>query len=139
MAAFLARAASFLAQADSFHLLSISASGETPSGQPTSLVGLSNGVALVSALDGDDVVGEVEVVQLGGYGRRNDTYSHLLSLHASGGSVDEHLASESPKQPSYSLTIDDVHNGAELAEISSVADVGDTTNFNKTSENLGAD
>ena len=139
MAAFLARTASFLAQADSFHLLSISASGETPSGQPTSLVGLSNGVALVSALDGDDVVGEVQVVQLGGYERRNDTYSHLLSLHTSGRSVDEHLASESPKQPSYSLTIDDVHNGAELAEISSVADVDDTTNFNKTSENLGAD
>ena len=64
MAAFLARAASFLAQADSFHLLSISASGETPSGQPTSLVGLSNGVALIGALDGNHVVGEVEVVQL---------------------------------------------------------------------------
>ena len=94
MAAFLARAASFLAQADSFHLLSISASGETPSGQPTSLVGLSNGVALVSALDGDDVVGEVQVVQLGGYERRNDTYSHLLSLHASGRAIDEHLGGD---------------------------------------------
>ena len=38
----------------------------------------------------------------------------------------------------YSLSIDDVHNGAELAEISSVADVSDTSNFNKTSENLGS-
>ena len=137
MAAFLARAASFLAQAVSFHLLSIS---PTPQRQPstrTCLVSLSNGITLVSTLDGDDKVGEVVEVQLVVTEQAHD--SRASAVFSRRWRVRRRAPTESRSAAkNYSLSIDDVHNGAELAEISSVADVNDTSNFNKTSENLGS-
>ena len=137
MAAFLARAASFFAQAVSFHLLSIS---PTPQRQPstrTCLVSLSNGLGLISALDGNNEVGEVQVVKLVVTEQAHD--SQASAVFSRRWRVRRRAPTESrPAARNYSLSIDDVHNGAELAEISSVADVSDTSNFNKTSENLGS-
>ena len=137
MAAFLARAASFLAQAVSFHLLSTSASNYHPVSPPTSLVSLSNGLGLISALDGNNEVGEVQVVKLVVTEQAHD--SQASAVFSRRWRVRRRAPTESrPAARNYSLSIDDVHNGAELAEINSVADVSDTSNFNKTSENLGS-
>ena len=137
MAAFLARAASFLAQAVSFHLLSTSASNYHPVSPPTSLVSLSNGLGLISALDGNNEVGEVQVVKLVVTEQAHD--SQASAVFSRRWRVRRRAPTESrPAARNYSLSIDDVHKGAELAEISSVADVSDTSNFNKTSENLGS-
>ena len=137
MAAFLARAVSFLAQAVSFHLLSTSASNHHPVSSPTSLVSLSNGLGLISALDGNNEVSEVQVVKLVVKEQAHD--SQASAVFSRRWRVRRRAPTESrPAARNYSLSIDDVHNGAELAEISSVADVSDTSNFNKTSENLGS-
>ena len=36
----------------------------------------------------------------------------------------------------YSLSVDNIDNGAKLTEVRSVVNVGDASNLNKTSENL---
>lgn len=126
-----------MAQAVSFHLLSTSASNYHPVSPPTSLVSLSNGLGLISALDGNNEVGEVQVVKLVVTEQAHD--SQASAVFSRRWRVRRRAPTESrPAARNYSLSIDDVHNGAELAEISSVADVSDTSNFNKTSENLGS-
>ena len=137
MAAFLARAASFFAQAVSFHLLSTSASNHHPVSSPTSLVSLSNGLGLISALDGNNEVSEVQVVKLVVKEQAHDSRASAVFSRQWRGHRRAPTKSATGKA-SHSLAIDDVDDRAQLAEISSVADVSDTSNFNKTSENLGS-
>ena len=137
MAAFLARAASFFAQAVSFHLLSISPTPQRQLSTRTCLVSLSNGITLVSTLDGDDKVSEVEVVQLVVTEQAHDSRASAVFSRQWRGHRRAPTKSATGKA-SHSLAIDDVDDRAQLAEISSVADVSDTSNFNKTSENLGS-
>lgn len=135
MAAFLARAASFFAQAVSFHLLSISPSPQRQPSTRTCLVRLSNGITLVSTLDGDDKVGEVEVVQLVVTEQAHDSRASAVFSRQWRGHRRAPTKSATYKA-SHSLAIDDVDDRAELAEISSVTHVGHTTNFNETSKHL---
>ena len=76
---------------------------------------------------------------------RRDTYASgkertqnrdLLSLDTGGGSIDQHLANETRLQASYSLSVDNVDNRAELTEVASIVNVSDTSSFNKSSEHL---
>lgn len=71
-----------------------------------------------------------------GSGGFNTSYRDLLSLHASGRSVNEHLANKPASSESHSLSVDNVNNSAELSKVRSIANVGNTADLNKTSEHL---
>ena len=65
MAAFLARAASFLAQAVSFHLLSTSPTREPFPAVKTSLVRLLHSSGLGTTLQRNHEVGQIQAIDLG--------------------------------------------------------------------------
>lgn len=135
MAALAARAASFLAQAVSFHLLSISAA---PHLLPRILPSWK---ALATASDlAPRARGITKSVRY-----RRETYASgkeqtqnrdLLSLDTGGRSINQHLENQTRLQASYSLSVDNVDNRAELTEVASIVDVSDTSSFNKSSEHL---
>ena len=136
IAAFFARAASFFAQAVSFHLFSMAAvwSGKDrkknhpcrQQQQPPSWQRAPEESRSQSGTDGPPR----------GSGGFNTSYRDLLSLHASGRSVNEHLANKPASSESHSLSVDNVNNSAELSKVRSIANVGNTADLNKTSEHL---
>lgn len=65
MAAFLARAASFLAQAVSFHLLSTSPTHDPSSEVQTSLVRLLHSSGLGATLQRNHDIGQIQAIDLG--------------------------------------------------------------------------
>ena len=90
--AILARAASFLAQAVSFHLFSISATSIIQFlSKHTILVSSSYNLGLSGALQRSDEISEIEASDLGN-NKSKPTYRDLLSLHTSGRSIDQDLS-----------------------------------------------
>ena len=65
-----------------------------------------------------------------------NVYRNLLSLYTSGRSVNKHLEHYLTQLTTNSLAVDDINDSAELSEIRSVVDIGNTSDLNKTSEHL---
>ena len=65
-----------------------------------------------------------------------NVYRNLLSLYTSGRSVNKYLEHYLTQLTTNSLAVDDINDSAELSEIRSIVDIGNTSDLNKTSEHL---